>query len=190
MSNPGSLAWHYLVDLSLQHYAAGRFAALNRLHRVAPNLLHHAVELILKAALARDHSLDTLKCKYGHDLQGLWQTVTEVNPSLKTAPRDQAIVALGKFEALRYPDLLISQGASISISFESGKNPTISGSRPSSGPRYEFNLEDIDELWATLFHNSGANPAAFLQHLSAGAREALEAQNRHTIQSLAQSASS
>lgn len=177
-----SRAWHYLVELSLQYYATGRFAALNRLHRVAPNLLHHAVELILKAGLARDHSLDALKREYDHDLKALWQAATAVNPNLLTAPRDETIAALDKFEGLRYPDNLVSQGATITIAFESGKNPIISGSRPSSGPRYQFKLEDIDELWAALFHNARANPPAFVQHLSAEARAAIETRNRHPIQ--------
>jgi hypothetical protein len=175
-------AWHYFVELSLQYYAAGRSAALKQLHRVAPNLLHHAVELILKAALVRSHPLDKLKNDYKHDLKLLWQAATVLNPRLLTPQRDQTIQDLDKFENLRYPDRLINQGATITVALTSGENPRLSGSRPASGPRYQFNLEDVDELWAALFHNARASPQAFLQHLSVEARAAIDAENRHPIQ--------
>jgi len=182
MSDPDS-AWHYFVELSLQYYAAGRFAALNRLHRIAPNLVHHAVELILKAVLVRDHSLEKIKTDYRHDLTRLWKAVTAASPGLLTTRRNQTIADVAKFEDLRYPNLLIRQGATVTVALTSGENPRVSGSRPTSGPRYQFNLEDIDELWCALFHNASASPAAFLQNLSAAARAAIDAENQHPIHS-------
>lgn len=181
---PDTLVQHHLLQLSLQYYAAGRFCAMNQLSRVAPNLLHHAVELALKAALATKHSLNELKSQYDHDLKELWAAVITANPNLKTTQRHQTIVDLHDFERLRYPDNLIVEGATVTIAFKTGENPLITGSKsPSSGPRYTFNLQDVDELWAALFLSASANPPAFFQHLSEAARAAIAAQNRHPIYS-------
>jgi hypothetical protein len=181
MSDRQGMAWHYLVESSLQYYAAGRFCAMTRLASAAPQLLHLAVELVLKASLARDHSLDELRMKYGHNIGRLWQDVTSVNSTLRTPGRDQTIVNLGRFEELRYPDSLISQGASISFDFRTRTDSGPPHSDLPSGPHYEFNLEDIDELWAALFVNSRANAVAFLQRLSQEARAAIDRDNLHPI---------
>jgi hypothetical protein len=175
------MAWHYLVELSVQYYASGRFAALSRLHRAAANLLHHAVELLLKAVLVRSLPLERLKKEFGHDLPLLWQAATAASPSLVTPQRQRTIAALHKFEDLRYPDLLLSHGGTLTVALQTGEDPRVSGTRPSSGAHYQFNLEDIDELWAALFHGASANPAAFLQHLTPEARAVLEDRNRHSI---------
>jgi hypothetical protein len=37
----------------LQYWIAGRYAAASSFNPVAANLLHHAIELLLKAAIAR-----------------------------------------------------------------------------------------------------------------------------------------
>jgi len=181
MTDIEPMARHYFIRLSLQYYVAGRFAALNRLHSVTPTLLHHAVELILKAALARTHSLAELKQQHGHGLSSLWQAAVQKKSALKTPSRDATIADLDKFEDLRYPDKRISQGASVSIGIRSGENPVSSGSHPSSGPSYRFNLGDIDELWAAVFESIPANPSAFLQGLSEDAHKALVAENQHPI---------
>jgi hypothetical protein len=177
-----ALVRHYLLELSLQYYAAGRFAANSQLHRAAPSLLHHAVEFVLKAALTATHSLKHLQEQFGHDLEKLWGAVLAANPGLKTPQRDQTIVDLHKFEFLRYPDNLIAQGATVTIAFKSGENPHIEGTKPpSTGPRYRFNLEDVDELWAALFVSAPANPVAFFQHLSDASREAIALNNAHPV---------
>ena len=38
------------LNLSFEYYLSGRFAAINRL-RIAPNLMHHAVELLINAGI-------------------------------------------------------------------------------------------------------------------------------------------
>jgi hypothetical protein len=180
MTDIGHISRHHFVKLSLQYYVTGRFAVLNQLHSAAPTLLHHAVELILKAALAATQSLTDLK-QHGHGLSSLWQAALQEKSTLKTPSCDATIADLDKFEDLRYPDKLVSQGASVSIGIRSGENPVSSGSRPSSGPSYRFNLGDIDELWAAVFKSIPANPAAFLQGLSEDAHKTLVAENQHPI---------
>jgi hypothetical protein len=41
---------YHFLDLAFGYYMTGRFALLNRLY-VWPNLLHHAVELLIKFTL-------------------------------------------------------------------------------------------------------------------------------------------
>ena len=57
--------WAFAIRYGLQYYVAGRFATANRFTPVCANLLHHAVELLLKACLSSDDSLQTIE-KYGH----------------------------------------------------------------------------------------------------------------------------
>src|SRR5262249_49773858 len=59
---------YHFYTMGLQYYVAGRFGAVHRLTPVTGNLLHHAVEMVLKGKLAHHHSLSDLKKKFGHDL--------------------------------------------------------------------------------------------------------------------------
>jgi hypothetical protein len=61
---------YHFYTMGLQYYLAGRFGALHWLTPVAGNLLHHAVEMLLKGKLAHHHSQADLKDrkKFGHDL--------------------------------------------------------------------------------------------------------------------------
>jgi len=176
-------ASHNLITYSIQYYAVGRFAVLNRMHRIAPNLLHHAVELVLKASLVHHQSLKFLKNQYGHDLEKLWAATIAKTPTLSSPHRQQTISDLAQFEELRYPDLLMTQGATVAFSMDTGDRVSTSGS-PSSTitePLYQLNLQDIDELWAALFYHADGKPEAFLQHLSEEARAVLQFNNRHPI---------
>jgi hypothetical protein len=66
------------LDLAFGYYIAGRFAALNRL-RIAPNLMHHAVELLIKYTVLKDvpeqhgtAETERIKERYGRRLNALW----------------------------------------------------------------------------------------------------------------------
>src|SRR2546423_1086905 len=61
--------WALAIRYSLQYYVAGRFATAQRFTPICANLLHHAVELLLKACLSRDDPLETIE-KYGHRKKG------------------------------------------------------------------------------------------------------------------------
>jgi hypothetical protein len=63
------------LNLSFEYYLSGRFAAINRL-RIAPNLMHHAVELLIKYTLLRQkparqqsEGARDLQDQYRHDLK-------------------------------------------------------------------------------------------------------------------------
>jgi hypothetical protein len=55
------------------YYIAGRFAAFARLNPVVGNLLHHAIEMYLKGALAKTKSLVALDKGFKHNFPKLWK---------------------------------------------------------------------------------------------------------------------
>src|SRR4029453_8796918 len=61
-----------LCDWATQYYIAGRLAARSRLAPIHGNLLHHAVEMYLKAALVGVVTPKEMRDEYGHDLEKLW----------------------------------------------------------------------------------------------------------------------
>jgi hypothetical protein len=56
--------WDHAIRYDLNYYVAGRFATAHHFNPVSANLLHHAVELLLKACLAHDDPLEAI-LKYG-----------------------------------------------------------------------------------------------------------------------------
>ena len=44
---------HHFLDLAFGYYMTGRFSVINGLF-IAPNLMHHAVELLIKYTLLKD----------------------------------------------------------------------------------------------------------------------------------------
>jgi hypothetical protein len=44
---------YHFLDLAFGYYTTSRFAAINQLN-IAPNLMHHAIELLIKFTLLKD----------------------------------------------------------------------------------------------------------------------------------------
>src|SRR4051794_8455400 len=66
---------HYFYQIALQYYATGRFAALTGLMPVCGNLIHHAVEMMLKGRLTHPLTLPQMAVNpYRHCLPRIWQT--------------------------------------------------------------------------------------------------------------------
>jgi hypothetical protein len=63
--------FHYL-DRAFEYYVSGRFAALNNL-QVAPNLFHHAVEMLAKFQLLRHVPRDRL----AEQVRELWSELVD-----------------------------------------------------------------------------------------------------------------
>jgi hypothetical protein len=93
-----------LCDWATQYYVAGRMAARAGFLPVYGNLLHHAVEMYLKAALVGVVSLEKLKKKYIHNLEKLWRRFKAKEADAALDGFDATIHDLHKFEELRYPD--------------------------------------------------------------------------------------
>jgi hypothetical protein len=86
-----------------QYYVAGRFAVIAQLLPVAANLLHHAIEMLLKGELV--HLEEKQRRDMGHDLTKLWPAYKKRMAAENTLVSFDAIIeTLNKFEEIRYPD--------------------------------------------------------------------------------------
>lgn len=162
--------WRSAIRYGLQYYVAGRFATANRFTPVCANLLHHAVELLLKACLSIDDSVETIN-KYGdgkkgyrHDISLLWVAFKNRQPVSVPTEFDAIVVALHDFEEIRYPEELIRNGAMININIFV-EEPTRANGQESERS-CNLTLPQIDRLMGLLFKASNANPEAFLHEIT------------------------
>jgi hypothetical protein len=146
------------ISSAIDYYVAGRFAVFAGLTPTAGNLLHHAVEMSLKAALSkRDWSLGDLK-KLGHRLEDIWQEFKALHPANPNGLKefDPVIAGLDRFEEIRYPDRTVKQGMLCEI----GRGP-----RPVAAmglqPTYALYLGEIDRLVGKVFELASVNFQAF-----------------------------
>jgi hypothetical protein len=162
--------WGHAINYGLQYYVAGRFATANGFVPVCANLLHHAVELLLKACLSYDDSLETID-KYGyknggysHDILLLWDEFKRRQSNTELVEYDEIIRALHEFEDIGYPEKLIKKGASILINIFDVEPNSINSQ---GGERsYCLMLPQIDHLVGLLFKATHANPEAFLHEIT------------------------
>jgi hypothetical protein len=159
--------WDHAIRYGIQYYVAGRFAAASGHVPIVANLLHHAVELFLKACLAYDDPAGRIreyahtKKGYRHNLPLLWAEFRKRNPSLDHPEFDRIVEELHKFEEIRYPERLIETGATIVINiFAVGTTDTTS---PVNDPkRYVLNLYEVDALMGLLFEATRCNRELYL----------------------------
>jgi hypothetical protein len=86
------------IEYGLQYYAAGRCAVATALNPVAANIIHHAVEMFLKAALCA-HTTEDERRKLGHDLPKIWQRFKSQYDSKGTlAHFDDCVQGLHEYE--------------------------------------------------------------------------------------------
>jgi hypothetical protein len=162
--------WYHAIEYGLQYYVTGRFATAHRFTPVSANILHHAVELLLKACLAHDDTLEMIrdywhpKKGYGHDITRLWEAFKARGTAPVPAEFDAIINGLHAFEDIRYPETLIRDGAVISIGIFEVEDPIrTNGQIPEK--LYALMLPQIDRLMGLLFDASQANPPAFLPRI-------------------------
>jgi hypothetical protein len=151
---------HYQMHafgLALQYLAAGRFAVASHFTPVSGNLLHHAIEMLLKGCLARVIGVPALpRGRTGHDLEELWSRFRQHHTDATLDRFDHLIEGLDRFEYIRYPENLITEGGFFSVGFPSGAlNVQLSGPKL---PEYQLSVEDIDALAVTLFRLGNVNP--------------------------------
>jgi hypothetical protein len=149
---------HHYLDRAFEYYVTGRFAALNNL-QVAPNLFHHAVELLAKFQLLRrvpdaqlPEEVKKLKQKpYGHDLRTLW---SDFKASVTTSGLDRfdSVVAdLNRWEDLRYGGFPIGISTTMVFMVRRGPHQTWSADPQDE---YVVVLEDIDERGCPVVRRS------------------------------------
>jgi hypothetical protein len=167
----------HFAQLAVQYFVAGRAAALDRLIPVLGNLLHHAVEMALKASLAPSYSMSQMKA-LGHSLPRLWDAFAAAYPSAVTLTHAATINALHKFEELRYPDSMAQKGANMQLVLLRAHATT-----PTTGtlnvPSYILVLEDVDKLIEDVFSAMNLSPKFFTGSLSPSAKDHLFSSNLH-----------
>jgi hypothetical protein len=99
--------FHFL-DLAFGYYMTGRFAFINRLC-VAPNLKHHAVELLIKFTLLKDvpesqrsDATADLGKKHGHRLKALSGNGEPTLPAVDDLPAIHTLPSHGMGSALEW----------------------------------------------------------------------------------------
>ncbi len=164
--------WRHTIGYGLQYYVAGRFATANRFTPVCANLLHHAVELLLKACLSYTDSRKMIekyggwRGVYGHDIRRLWGEFRKRQTAPVPGEFDAIVAALHDFEDIRYPEELILEGAAITINPFVEEPIEASGQRPERS--YNLALPPIDRLMGLLFDASHGNPEVFLREITDG----------------------
>jgi hypothetical protein len=162
-------------DLGFQYFVAGRFAASAALSPVSGTLFHHAIEMFLKGELTK-HLTERQRRKLHHGLKALWTTFkAHVGPEDSALSAfDQVIDELDKFEDIRYPEKIVSQGMTCSIEF--GKRIPMKTS--SRSPRYELFVGEIDALVNAILDKSKVNPSFFTRRYQKHALTYLRRYNR------------
>jgi hypothetical protein len=156
----------------MEYHTAGRFAAVAGFPKLTGNLFHHAVEMFIKAHLSKTVSLDDLKDKYGHKLTKLWGAFTAQFPREDLSIFNEFIQGLDRFEKIRYPDLILEKGASITVGW--GPRDTFGASTDSFLTSFKLSVSEMDALVNRLFVVCSVNPHWYTMGLSTEARRALE----------------
>jgi hypothetical protein len=171
----GDAAWR-LFGLGLNYYIAGRGAAMAGLMPIAGNLLHHAVEMLIKADLSKSVPLNRLKAKeFGHKLPVLWDAFKPNHPAENLGVFDELIHDLDRFERIRYPDAIMREGAAIAIGWGTVK-PAVKTLIGPTAPEYFLYISEIDSLVARMFLVCNINPKFYFAGIHPEARRFLEYQ--------------
>ena len=138
---------------------------------VAANIIHHAVEMFLKAGLC-GHTTEAERRKLGHDLTKIWQAFkSHYDPEAKLARFDACVQGLHEFEDIRYPEGMMKPDA-IVIRMQFANAPMPKGPVMPTGKTQpkEFSLEtsEIDTLVRAVCE---AASIAIMNHLIATYRE-------------------
>jgi len=165
---------HFFVRRGYEYYANARFAMHAQSSYVAGNLFHHAVEMLLKAGLAKNgKSLGELE-RMRHNLKRLWRAYKRDHANAPLSRHDRTINRLDKLEDIRYPNAAL---ASTRVSMQwSGETGGVEASGAMKSPKqYVVVVSDIDDLVADILRTSSWDPGRIVGTIDA----ALEAIRRH-----------
>jgi hypothetical protein len=168
----------------MEYYVAGRFSALSsgKSIIVSGNILHHAIEMLLKGALCRrrSHSRQQIR-SMGHNLEKAWKAFKKTCSDPRLNALDSAVKDLNKFEDLRYPDKMMSSGmvGMFILKRDHVKDMNVSDPKGSVFPKYAYIMEDVDELVTLIFEVGEINPKFF--SVSDNALTILRKNNDHPV---------
>jgi hypothetical protein len=159
-----------------QYYATARFAMHAQCMPVCGNLFHHAVEMMLKAGLARKRKLAELK-DMKHRLKVLWRAFKADFPDHALTRHDKTISSLDKFEAIRYPDVTFAIGMTGQWWGPAAEVKTYGEMK--TPKQFAIVVSDIDDLIVDVFKASSWNPTTFVGTNPANL-EAITRHNNHS----------
>ncbi len=143
---------HEFAALALGYYASGRLALRAGAGSLAAaHILHHAIEFVLKATLARHTTMADMK-KFGHRLPDLFESAQARSTELRSDEHRATASLLHDLWEARFPDRILTEEAMKAQVWE---------------------LARIDRLFGAGFRATGLNPAAFTQRLGPDALQAL-----------------
>ena len=173
MSTAPRAAFKYFYAIALEYYVSGRAALFCGSTFITGNLLHHAVEMLLKGQLSKTIPLAELKDrdKFGHRLPQLWTALKVLFATEDLTGFDAMIAELEEFEKIRYPDEILDRGAFIGIGYGRGKPVTNIAGR--TAPQFQIGVGDVDAFFARLFPLCRLNPKAYLSFLSSRGQQVL-----------------
>lgn len=169
-----------LFERGLEYYISGRYAVFSGLTCVAGNLLHHAIEMLLKGNLLSYFSLDELRSQFRHDIKKLWSEF-KTRSSALLAKFDNVITDLNKFEEIRYPDKSLIDGLALSISPTQDTKVISLSDQQQQVPHYYLTWEEIDQLVKIIFKESSVNPLFFTGKYRESARQFLVKENKFSL---------
>jgi hypothetical protein len=174
--HPGACSHFY--HLALQYYVSGRAALLCGSTRIAGNLLHHGVEMLLKGQLSRTIPLEDLadRKKFGHRLPKCWDAFKSLFPTEDLTEFNTMIGELDTFWEIRYPNNILDYGADITLGFCRG-TPCTRTTPGRTEPVYQMGIGDVDAFFARLFPLCRLNPKAYFSFLSSHGRQVLTERN-------------
>jgi hypothetical protein len=160
------------IEYGLQYYTAGRCAVSTGLNPVAANIIHHAVEMFLKAGLCA-HTTEDERRKLGHDLPKIWEKFkTHHDPKGALARFDGCVQGLHEFEDIRYPEGMMKPGSIVlRMQFANAPMPKDQVMLTGKPQPKEFSLEmsEIDTLIRAIYNAAGIT--IIMSHLIAKYRE-------------------
>ena len=147
-----------------EYYVTGRFAFWTKLPSICGNLLHHAIELFLKGHLWLTLTPEDLKA-LGHSLPRIWRRFKDATADSRLGAFDPTIENVHAFEALRYPESVIENGAlfHFEVTRADLDRSRAADKVPGHPPRYLLVLEEVDRLVFLLFDVCSRNPIVFLR---------------------------
>ena len=165
---------------ALHYYILGRYATIAKFAPIPGNLVHHAIEFFLKAALIEQFE-EAARRKFRHNLPKLWRRYKRERNNSFLDKFDQTISDINKFERIRYPEEILRLGMLAEIDFVRNTFPLPPGQKRPKAARYELALDEVDELVKLIFQIEGISPPFYTNSLDVHAKQYLYQQNNFPL---------